>query len=123
ASRSSSVLISQGDRGARDESAELGCHCDVEASCRVGCGVNGAEAVDADTGVALGRFETDVAEHLGHVADVGAAFEHEGRDGMAEEMAAPLLVDPGDGEVLADLAREPVRAEWRADRRDEQTLE
>ena len=65
--------------------------------------MDGAEAVDADAGVALGGFEAGVAEHLGDVADVGAAFEHEGGDGVAEEVAAALLFDAGGGEIAADL--------------------
>ena len=44
-----------------------------------GPGVDGAEPVDADASVALGGFEAGVAEHFGDVADVGAAFEHQGK--------------------------------------------
>ena len=74
-----------------------------------------AESVDADAGVALGRFESGVAEHLGDVADVGSAFEHQSRDGVAEQVAAALLVDAGRVEVVADRATEPVGADRRAD--------
>ena len=94
-----------------EEGADFGGHGDVEACGGVGLGVDGAESVDADAGVALGCFEAGVAEHFGDVADVGAAFEHEGGDGVAEEVAAAVFFDSGLVEVASDSAGEPVGAE------------
>jgi hypothetical protein len=71
-------------------------------------------------GVALGCLEPGVAEHFGDVADVCSAFEEEGGDGVAEEVAASFLVDAGVVEVALDLAREPVGADGRADAGDEE---
>jgi hypothetical protein len=51
------------------------------------------------TRVERGSFEVCVAEHLGDVADAGAAFEHQGGDGVAQEVTASFLVDPGWGEA------------------------
>jgi hypothetical protein len=38
-------------------------------------GVNCSKPLDADAGVALGRVQIGVAEHLGDVSDVGPALE------------------------------------------------
>jgi hypothetical protein len=111
----------KGDFAAWDEAGEFGGHCDVEAGGWMACDVDGAEAVDADMGVALGCLEAGVAEQFGDVADVGSAVEQEGGDGVAEEVAASLLVDAGLLEVALDLAGEPVGADWCAHGGEEQS--
>ena len=48
--------------------------------------------------VELGRPEVGVAEHLLHAAQVGAALEQVGREGVAEEVRMDAIrVEPGDG--------------------------
>ena len=84
--------------------------------------MDGAEVVDADVGVALGCFEAGVAEHFGDVADVGSAFEEEGCDGVAEEVAAAFLGDAGVAQVALDFAGEPVGADWCADGGEEESF-
>ena len=83
-------FLAEGDFVAWDQAGEFCGHCDVELGGWVGCGVDGAEAVDADVGVALGCLEAGVAEHFGDVADVCSAFEQESGDGVAEEVAASV---------------------------------
>ena len=95
---------------------------DAEPGGGVGGGVDGPEPVDGHVGVALGGFEAGVAEHLGDVADVGAAFEHQGSHGVAQQVAAPSLVDTSSSEVPADLTAQPVRAQRGTGRGDEQVV-
>ena len=52
-----------------------------------------AKSLDADPGVALGRLEPGMSEHLGDVTDVRSTFEHQGGHAVAEQMAATSLVD------------------------------
>jgi hypothetical protein len=82
--------------------------------------VHGPQPFDADVGVALGRLQAYVAEHLGDLADVRPALEHQRRHRVAQQVTAAALGDPGDGQVPAHLAAEPVRAERVAGRRDEE---
>ncbi len=85
-------------------------------------GVHGPEPFDAHACVALGGVQIGMSEHLGDVPDVGSAFEHECCNGVAEQVAAPVLVDAGGGQVVAHPAAQPVRAERSAGRREEEVV-
>ena len=84
--------------------------------------VHGTKAIDADAGVALCRLEPGVSQHLGHVANIGPAFEHEGGHAVTQEMATALLVDPGSDQAGSHLATEPVRTDGGPDRREKQVM-
>jgi len=60
----------------------------------VGGGMHGLQRPDRHVGVDLGAGQLGVAEHGLDVADVGAAFEHQGGHGVAEDMARTGLGDP-----------------------------
>ena len=62
---------------------------------RVGGGVDLLELGDGDVGVALGAGEAGVAEKGLDVAHVGAAVEHVGGAGVAQQVGGPRLVDTG----------------------------
>ncbi len=70
--------------------------------------MDGFELLDADLGVDAGRFELLVAEELLDEADVGSAFEHVGRAGVAQKMAASGAAEVGFLDELADHAAEDV---------------
>jgi len=54
-------------------------------------GVDLLQHAHGDLGIHLGAGELRVAQHLLNEADVGPAFEHEGRHGMAEVMLRVAL--------------------------------
>jgi hypothetical protein len=68
----------------------------------------------------LGGLEPGVAEHLGHVADVRSALEHQGGHGVSQQVAAAALVDACGGQISPHPATQPVRAQRRPRRREEQ---
>jgi hypothetical protein len=67
-------------------------------------GVDGLQLAQGDAGVDLGAGDVGVAEHLLHVADVGAAFEHQGRHRVAEQVTGAGLADARVAQVGADQA-------------------
>ena len=66
---------------------------------------------DRDLRVNLGRLELRVSEHLLDEPDVGAAFKHQRRAGVAEQMAGPGLADLALVDVVADKLGQAVRLE------------
>jgi hypothetical protein len=60
-----------------------------------------AQSVNADPGVTLSRLEPGMTEHLGDVADIGPAFEHECRHGVTKKVTATSLLNAGLGDVMA----------------------
>ena len=70
---------------------------DVEAGCGVCCCVDGSQPLDADARVALGGFEPGLAEHLGDVANVGAALEHQrcGWDALSDSLLRHSFTEDG----------------------------
>jgi hypothetical protein len=61
--------------------------------------VHCTESVNTDSRITLGSFESGVSEHLGDVADVSPAFEHQGCNAVTQKMATSRLLMP-------DLARQ-----------------
>jgi hypothetical protein len=64
--------------------------------CRlVGGRVDLLRSLDADMGVALGGVELAVTKHFLDVADVGAAFEHQRREGVAQQITCAFAWPDG----------------------------
>ena len=54
-------------------------------------------------GVAHGRLEFAVAEHLGDVANISTRVKHQGRRDAAKKMATPMLLLSASGDLEVDL--------------------
>jgi len=67
------------------------------------------ELIDADLGVFLGGGEGDMAEEFLDGAQVGAAVEKVGGEGMAQGMGRGLLENPGLDELLFEVALDASR--------------
>jgi hypothetical protein len=61
-----------------------------------------------------------MTEHFGDVSDVRASLKHESRHAVTQQVATPALVHICPAEIGADSATEPVGAQWRAHRREEE---
>ena len=73
--------------------------------------MDGFELLDAHLGVNARRFELFVAEELLDEADVGSAFKHVGRAGVAQKVAASGAAEVGLFDELADHAAEDIGIE------------
>src|SRR5215208_37398 len=62
--------------------------------------VDGAQVLAVDVGVDLRRGDVGVAEHLLHGAQVGAALQQVGGEGVAERVGRDVLLDSGSLDVL-----------------------
>ena len=74
-----------------DLAVRLGC----EADQRMGGGVDAGQMVEGDLGVELGGFQTAMAQQGLDDPDVGAALEHVGGAGVAEQVAGAGFFDLG----------------------------
>ena len=63
----------------------------------MGPGMDLLELGDGDVGVALGGGQAGMAEQGLDVTDIGAAVEHVGGAGMAQQMGGARLGDPRPG--------------------------
>lgn len=86
----------------------------------MGRGVDLLQGADAHLGVDLDGRLLGMAEHGLDVADVGAAFEHQRRAGVAEQVAGALLAGVGRIDMAADELGQPVGREGFAQRGQEQ---
>ena len=84
----------------REYGTQFRCHGHSEASGWVRARMNGAETVNADPGVALGGLQPRMTEHLGHVADIGPAFEHERCHSVTKKVTATSLLNAGPSDVM-----------------------
>ena len=73
--------------------------------------VDRLQGPDGDLGVNLGRREFGVAEHRLDVAEIGAAFQHDRREGVPEQMTRPLFRDPAGLDVVPHELRQAVQEE------------
>ena len=78
--------------------------------------------VDADVRVDLGRLQVRVSQHLLDEADVGAAFEHVRRAGVAQQVRGAGLVHAGEAQVALDLVGHLLRLDRLAVVAQEQRL-
>ncbi len=74
----------------------------------MGGGVDLGELGDRHAGVYLRRLQTLVAEQRLDEPDIGPAFEHQRRGGVAEQMAGAGLLDASGGDVTTHLLRQPL---------------
>jgi len=77
----------------------------------MGGGVDAGQMVEGDLGVELGGFQTAMAQQGLDDPDVGAALEHVGGAGVAEQVAGAGFFDLGLLEQAFDAGREGASAE------------
>jgi hypothetical protein len=84
----------------------------VQPSPWVRGGVDLFQHTDRNVRIDLRGIEPYVAKHRLDVANVRAAFEHQRRHGMAEDVTCSTLADPRRFYVLPSQPAQVVRREW-----------
>ena len=72
----------------------------------MGAGVDFLQCLDGNVRVTLGRLQAGVAKHGLDVTNVRPVLQHEGCEGVAEEMATAGLAHPGGRAVPGNQSRE-----------------